>query len=87
MNTRSFLNKSLVSYEQDYCPFCGKAREKQSFGGYSNYKQCECEANQKALAEWTDKLKQEQGKALLKTTGKYENEYSNQHRSWNTHNH
>lgn len=59
MNTRSFLNKSLVSYEQDYCPFCGKAREKQAFGGYSNYRQCECEANQKALAEWTDKLKQE----------------------------
>lgn len=59
MLTRNSLNKSSVSYEQDYCPFCGKARTKYTFGGYTHYKQCECEENQKAVEEWARLLRQE----------------------------
>lgn len=60
MLTRNSLNKSVVSYEQDFCPFCGKTRKKRNLSSFISYEQCDCEENQKALQEWISLLKQEQ---------------------------
>lgn len=57
--TRNFLNKTHVSYERETCPFCGRAREKQRLGGFTNYRQCDCPENRKAVEEWSKLLKQE----------------------------
>lgn len=59
MSTRNSLNKSVICYQQNVCPFCNAAREEQLLGGFTSYKQCTCEENQKALAKWADLLKQE----------------------------
>lgn len=59
MLTRNSLNESAVSYEQDFCPFCGRAREKMGLGRLSRYEQCGCEENQAAVEEWAKLLKRE----------------------------
>lgn len=61
MITRDSLNKSAVSYEEDFCPFCGKRREKlAAIAGRTSYRQCDCEENQAAVEEWSELLHREQ---------------------------
>lgn len=59
MLTRNSLNESAVSYEQDFCPFCGRARDKRKLGGRTFYLQCDCEENRAAVEEWSKLLERE----------------------------
>lgn len=59
MLTRNSLNESAVSYEQDFCPFCGRARDKRKLGGRTFYTQCDCEENRAAVEEWSKLLERE----------------------------
>lgn len=59
MLMRNSLNESAVSYDQDFCPFCGRARDKRKLGGKTFYLQCGCEENQAAVEEWSKLLNEE----------------------------